>query len=140
MSRKNKFTPKYGKCTPELLKKAKTLVNGWRDALEKSTNRKDTTYLNGIDNGSLQIPQYSLTAAICGWIEHTPDWESQWQNVLVRIPKCAFLNRGFRGFMPDLSWLFSSSRSERGIEKVLAGYYDRWTVSYTPRREDDNMI
>jgi hypothetical protein len=140
MSRRNKFTPKYGKCTPELLQKAKTLVVGWRKALEQFTDRKDNTYINGIDNNSTLIPEQSLTATICGWIEHNPDWEAQWQNVLGRIPTCAFLNRGFNGFIPDLNWLFAPSRSERGIEKVLSGYYDRYTTAYRPRTEDDKMM
>src|SRR5947199_3961003 len=89
MSRRNKFIPKFGKCSSETLEKAKRLVESWREALEEHTNRQDITIINGIDN-NLPYCQNSVTSWICGWIEqgtplkrdfHVPDWEEQWDLV-----------------------------------------------------------
>jgi hypothetical protein len=132
MSRRNKDLPKFGKCSTELLKGAKWLVSDYRLALVTYTKRKDTTYLNGIDNSSTAILRNSLTALICGWIDQTPDWKEKWQAVHERFQTCAFLQNGYLGFMPDLNWLFvrPSNGGERGIEKVLSGRYDRFTTTH----------
>lgn len=125
MSRRNCNTPKFSKPSVELLKNAKKLVESWREGLEPY--RKENCYYSGIDDNA-PIPVNSVTNAICAWIERNSDWEFRWKSVLQRIPKSVFLQTGYKGFQPNLHWMFFGTKvGGLGINRVLGGYYDQYT-------------
>jgi hypothetical protein len=134
MSRRNRFTPKNGQCTRELIDKATGVWNSWNEV-----RKKNGTLGTPIPKSYLysdRVPANSLLTTICGWIENNEDWQEQWNAVLERLGVRSHFLNGYKDFVPTLYWMFSVRGDMLNLEQVLEGRYD-FNVHVHP---DEGMI
>jgi len=131
MSRKNRFSPTSGICTPELKAKAKEIWLSWNEALVKHTKRKGIPVPLRYDR-DVPVPVDAAFHSICGWVANNEDWKEQWTGVLERLGVSGHWLRYGNGFKPTLAWLFQDKGNDkqRPIEKVLEGIYDTQVNTY----------
>jgi hypothetical protein len=113
------------------------MVLSWNKVSAKHDNRK-AELVKEFENPKYSIPVFSLASAICAWIREVGDeGPIKWARVLRTIEEnhlLAFHTGNAEDYDElwikyehdiNLRWLFLPSPQGRGIDKILAGRYDK---------------